>query len=593
MFMDLPVITFLYSPEHITSSVVQSARNSGTGIIYDLSRTEIAAVTPAMLHAGATGIAVQLKIRPETLADSEAMALIRECAIATLWMELHPALTGDPERYLDAAAGQPNGCSVIPIIGDWELLEKALARPAIRRIALKGNEASGFVSSETTFALYSAARRRLSSGRDNPGLILWGGFGLPEAAAAFLAAGAKGIVFEHVHCLTDLVCPNDDFRQKFSGIRPDHTDLVGSALNVPCRLYNKGNSKAVKELREFASGLCGSEITDEVRRTFARRLQEACTPVYKSSLGRDELVPLGVEAAFAASFIRRFGQDTETALRKFVAAIDEALAAAPQKAGLFQKSPAAARMKTRYPFLQGAMSWITDNPEFAKKTADAGGLPTIALGMMDSGTLEKKLGNLSEIMGDSPYAVNVITLQENPFCEEQLAFIAKVRPKFAVIAAGDPSHAVKLKEAGIEPIYIAPDGELLQLAFRAGINYAICEGNEAGGHVGIHGTLTLAQIIMEARRRDPELFRGKTVILAGGIGNRETAFIASMLGADAVQMGTVYLTTREIVETVALSDIYRQMILSSRPAGTVVTGEGTGLQVRSLLTPKIEADPRT
>jgi hypothetical protein len=39
-----------------------------------------------------------------------------------------------------------------------------------------------------------------------------------------------------------------------------------------------------------------------------------------------------------------------------------------------------------------------------------------------------------------------------------------------------------------------------------------------------------------------------------------------MLGADAVQMGTAYLATREIVETGALTAFYQRMILES-PSG--------------------------
>ncbi len=41
-------------------------------------------------------------------------------------------------------------------------------------------------------------------------------------------------------------------------------------------------------------------------------------------------------------------------------------------------------MGVTYPFIQGAMSWITDVPEFASRVAEAGGLPTIALGLMDA-----------------------------------------------------------------------------------------------------------------------------------------------------------------------------------------------------------------
>jgi NAD(P)H-dependent flavin oxidoreductase YrpB (nitropropane dioxygenase family) len=59
--------------------------------------------------------------------------------------------------------------------------------------------------------------------------------------------------------------------------------------------------------------------------------------------------------------------------------------------------------------------------------------------------------------------------------------------------------------------------------------------------------------VLDLKRRKPSLFQNCRVILAGGIFNRETAFIAAMLGADAIQMGTTYLATQEIVETGALT----------------------------------------
>ena len=62
-----------------------------------------------------------------------------------------------------------------------------------------------------------------------------------------------------------------------------------------------------------------------------------------------------------------------------------------------------------------------------------------------------------------------------------------------------------------------------------------------------------------------------------------------MLGADAVQMGTVYLATEEIVTSGALSPLYQQLILEAAPGMTTVSGQRIGLRVRSLKTPKIEA----
>jgi malonyl CoA-acyl carrier protein transacylase len=144
-------------------------------------------------------------------------------------------------------------------------------------------------------------------------------------------------------------------------------------------------------------------------------------------------------------------------------------------------------------------------------------------------------------------------------------------------------------DCGIEVMYIAPDEALLRLALKAGIHYIILEGYEAGGHVGAQSTLTLAQMVLGLKNSDPSLFKNCRVILAGGIFNRETAFMAAMLGADAIQMGTAYLSCREIIETGALTPLYQRMILTSPLAGTIVSGQSAGLRVRSLKTPVTEA----
>ena len=145
---------------------------------------------------------------------------------------------------------------------------------------------------------------------------------------------------------------------------------------------------------------------------------------------------------------------------------------------------------------------------------------------MDAETLDRRLGRLPEIMGGRPYAVNVVSLAENPFREMHLAWIKKQKPRFVVIAGGDLSPLRELIECGIEVIYIAPDEALLRLALEAGVRYVVCEGYEAGGHVGQHSTLTLAQMVLDLKRRTPSLFQNCRVVLAGGIFNRETAFLS-------------------------------------------------------------------
>jgi len=181
---------------------------------------------------------------------------------------------------------------------------------------------------------------------------------------------------------------------------------------------------------------------------------------------QDEVIPLGVETTFARSFVERFGAGTEEAIKAFMDEIRNLCHLAEAKKDCFLNSPVAREMGTKYPFIQGAMSWITDVPEFASRVADAGGLPTIALGLMDAEALDRRLGRLPEIMRGRPYAVNVVSLAENPFRETHLAWIKKHRPRFVVIAGGDLSPLRELIECGMEVLYIAPDEALLKLALK-------------------------------------------------------------------------------------------------------------------------------
>ena len=585
------IIGFVWRPEEITPAVIQMAQRTGSRAIFDFSMMGVDGLRSFLRKADTAGHVRDIKISVPTFFDPSLGQLLKETGAQDVWVECHPQFfQGDPANFLQRMRELSENNRFFPITGDLGLLEAIINDGSgIGRIVLKGCEASGFVSGETTTTLYAMVKEMLPITSKNIDILIWGGVSTPEAAAAFLSTGAAGIVFESVHWLTDMVAIDDVQRQRLANIRLDSTDLVGLDLLVPCRLFNKGNSLAFKEIKTFEDSLYRAEIKDKSRRSFVSQVYARSLHPLESHFGQDEVIPLGVEAAFAAPFAERFGSVTEEAIIAFMAEIRSVCRLAEAKMDCFLDSPVAREMGTLFPFIQGAMSWITDVPEFASKIADAGGLPTFALGLMDAETLDRKLGRLPEIMGGRPYAVNVVSLAENPFRETHLAWIKKQKPRFVVIAGGDLSPLKQLMECGLEVIYIAPDEALLKLALEAGVRYVICEGYEAGGHVGQHSTLTLAQMVLVLKRRMPALFRNCHLILAGGIFNRETAFMAAMLGAEGIQMGTAYLATWEVVATGALTALYQRMILQSPPGGTVVSGKDTGLRVRSLRTPRVEA----
>jgi len=80
----------------------------------------------------------------------------------------------------------------------------------------------------------------------------------------------------------------------------------------------------------------------------------------ESHLNQDEIIPLAVETAFARSFVERFGAETEEAVKAFMGEIRNLCHLAEAKKDCFLDSPVAREMGTQYPFIQGAMSWITD-----------------------------------------------------------------------------------------------------------------------------------------------------------------------------------------------------------------------------------------
>ncbi len=582
-----PFFAFVWRPQDISRSVVEMARTTSTRAIFDIPVVNIEQIAKDLKSSRAR----EIKISTEQLINPALDKFLDRAGIETLWVEYHPGVSAFSlddffERFLELS-GKYN---CLPVASDPDLLVRLaqLDQPP-SAIALKGTEASGFVSSETTGVLFSTLKELQNSNGRKPGLIIWGGIFTPEAAAAFLCSGSVGIVFESFHWLTDMVSVGEDLRQRLAKLRPEHTTLTGLGLNLPVRIFDKGNSKAVKELISHSGTLLNGKVTDRKRHSFARYFTETAVHALSSGLRNNELIPLGPEAAFAKSFTERFGRSTEKAISSFIREVSRVCFEAEMLKNRFLDSKMAEKMSTAYPIIQGAMSWISDVPEFSLAVAEAGGLPTIALGLKSREQIEEDLGRIEDVMDGRPYAVNLITLSENPYIDQQLAWVEENRPPFVVIAAGDLSRVARLLEKGIDVIYVAPDQGLLRIAFEAGVRFVVLEGNEAGGHVGELSTLILSQIALELKRKDPELFNGKHIVLAGGIFNHETAFRAAMLGADGIQMGTAYLATQEIVSTGALKPIYQHMILESNPGTTVVSGESAGLRVRSLKTPKMEA----
>ena len=575
-------LVYVWQPQHFTHSVAELIQKNNLQIILDVSQLSTDQLTQDIQDF--TG--VELKLSLNQFFSPVVTALLKDNKTKTIWVEYFQQLSlHTSETFFQQVSNHDSlNCNVIT--GDLPFIHTCLTQPSpISGLAIKGSESSGVICSETILTLLSHLEQVVRKDPLQPAVHIWGGIATPEGASACLTSGISRIVFESLHWLTDtMLGSQSSLAKKISNIRIDHTSTVELAPNLQLRLFDKGNSPAVKAIRQLVNTSAATPF-NTVEKLATSITSKIISPLQADFDGK-QLIPIGPEAAFASSFIKRFGRETFTALLRFAEETARLYAEAHNAIPKMLKGEITEVLGIQYPFIQGAMACISDVPEFSQSIAQAGGLPTFAMGIKSIKDLEQDLTALDNVLQGHPYAINVITLPENPYRSEQLAWLEKNKPPFVVISAGAPTHAEKLQQLGITVIYVTSDIELLQMAWNHNINIVICEGQEAGGHVGVHSTLTLAQSIMELRQQYTGQEPKRYLILAGGISNTNSLARAALLGADGVQMGTLYLSSREIVSSGALSTLYQQTLLKSSFGDTTLTGESIGLRVRAIASPK-------
>ena len=173
-----------------------------------------------------------------------------------------------------------------------------------------------------------------------------------------------------------------------------------------------------------------------------------------------------------------------------------------------------------------------------------------------------------------------------PNAEEIANMVVEEGVKILTTGAGSPAKYMPLwKENGIKVIpVIASIAHAVKMQ-AAGADAIVAEGAESGGHVGELHTMPLIPQIVDAVTIP--------VIAAGGICDGRGAAAAFMLGADAVQVGTRFISATEC----NAHENYKEKLIKATEISTIVTGKSLGHPVRSLKTPfsrnfaKMETDP--
>src|SRR4030042_1488648 len=183
----VPIIAFVWRSEEVTPSVIHMAHRTGSRAIFDFSMMGAEGLRSFLRKADPAGQVSDIKISAAALMDPSLERFLEETKAQNIWVESHPPFTrGDLSNYLQRLRELSENHRCFPIIGDLALLAAILKDcSGIGRIVLKGCEASGFVSGETTLILYSAARKMLRTPSKSLDILIWGGVSTPEEAADF------------------------------------------------------------------------------------------------------------------------------------------------------------------------------------------------------------------------------------------------------------------------------------------------------------------------------------------------------------------------------------------------------------------------
>ncbi|WP_328682026.1 SDR family NAD(P)-dependent oxidoreductase [Streptomyces sp. NBC_00322] len=417
-------------------------------------------------------------------------------------------------------------------------------------LVARGHEAGGRVGELTTFVLL---QRLLSQPELSVPVFAAGGIG-PHTAAAAVAGGATGVVLD-----TQLALTTEGAAGLPGDVEAAIRAMDGSETTVVCghRIYARPDLAPPQ-----------TEIAEHLG---ARGL-------------RTQPLPIGQEGATAARLAARH-RTTGSVVQAVRVAITGHLEAAVRARPL-RPRPGEGHL----PVAQGPMTRVSDRHAFASAVADAGGLPFLALAVMDGPDVRELLTRTAERLGGRDWGVGLLGFAPEELRREQLAAVADAQPPYAIIAGGRPAQAAPLEAAGTRTYLHVPSPGLLEQFLAEGARRFVFEGLECGGHIGPRAAFPLWEEQIERLLACPyadEL----DVLFAGGIHDERSAAMAMAAAGPlaergartGVLMGTAYLFTEEAVAAGAVLPGFQRTAIDC--AATTLLRTAPGHATRCATTP--------
>lgn len=210
-----------------------------------------------------------------------------------------------------------------------------------------------------------------------------------------------------------------------------------------------------------------------------------------------------------------------------------------------------------YPIIAGGMVWCS-GWRLASAVSNGGGLGLLGAGSMHPDVLREHIHKLKDNT-DKPWGVNIPLMY--PEMDTLLQVILNEQVPIVFTSAGSPKKYTPLfHDHGIKVAHVVSSSKFARKCDEAGVDAIVAEGFEAGGHDGREESTTLTLI--------PQVRRATTtpLIAAGGIGSGAAIAAVEMLGAEGVQIGTLFALSQES----SAAEAFKQACISSEEGGTMM-----------------------
>jgi nitronate monooxygenase len=240
------------------------------------------------------------------------------------------------------------------------------------------------------------------------------------------------------------------------------------------------------------------------------------------------------------------------------------------------ETPFTRALGCKYPIVAGPM-FLVSTEKLVTEVSNSGGIGgTPSLNWRTSELFDQALTTIKS-QTSKPFAINLIVNRANHRVDQDLDLCVKHKVPMVITSLGNPKEVIEKVHSYGGKVFC----DVIDLKYALKVQDQGCDGviavsAGAGGHAGPTSPLVLLPYLRQHLKI--------AIVAAGGIMLGRQILAALILGADAVQLGTRFIATREA----GVTEDYRQAIIKYSPEDIILTRRISGTPAAVIKTPYVE-----